>query len=66
MEKIAYTVIPDTSDSAYWEPKIVQNSLRSTTFVPRDKELHQRLRVQAWALIQASLTKKHRKVVTRH
>ncbi|MBC3787801.1 hypothetical protein [Spirosoma utsteinense] len=61
MNQLPYTAIPDTSDSNYWELKIVQNNVRSTTFIPRDKELHQRLRVQAWALIQASLTKKNRK-----
>lgn len=61
MNELPYTTIPDTSDSNYWESKSIKNNLRSTTFVPRDKELHQRLRVKAWVLIQASLSKRNRK-----
>ncbi len=56
-----YLTIPDTSDSRYWALKVVPNALRSTTFVPRDKALHQKLKVAAWATIQASLSKNRRK-----
>ncbi len=60
MSEPTYTEIPDTSDTNYWT--VTQNEqTRSTTFVPKDKELHQRLKKKAWALIQASLTKKNRK-----
>ncbi|GAB3946688.1 hypothetical protein GCM10028805_17610 [Spirosoma harenae] len=62
MSQPQYTSIPDTSDTNYWEVKPKAGNVRSTTFVPRDKELHQRLRVQAWAVIQATLSKKNRKV----
>lgn len=61
MSQLSYTSIPDTSDNDYWESKAVKDNVRSTTFVPRNKELHQRLRVKAWAIIQASLAKKNRK-----
>jgi hypothetical protein len=61
MSQPTYTSIPDTSDTNYWEPKSEPGDVRSTTFVPRDKELHQQLRVKAWALIQASLRKSNRK-----
>ena len=53
-----YTSIPDTSDTRYWVHKFID---RGTTFVPRDKALHQKLRIEAWSVIQASLTKKNRK-----
>ncbi|GAB4017051.1 hypothetical protein [Spirosoma koreense] len=57
MNPSVYTEIPDTSDSSYW--LAIHNSLnRSTTFVPRDKELHQGLKAKAWALKQATLSKK--------
>ncbi|RYC71789.1 MULTISPECIES: hypothetical protein [Spirosoma] len=59
--QLPYTSIPDTSDTIYWEPKSLKNNLRSTTFVPRDRELHQQLRVKAWAVIQASLSKRNKK-----
>lgn len=62
MSQDTYTSIPDTSDNAYWATKSEPGNVRSTTFVPRDKELHQRLKVKAWALIQASLRKSNRKV----
>ncbi|MBD2702625.1 hypothetical protein IC229_18405 [Spirosoma sp. BT702] len=58
MNEPTYTAIPDTSDSNYWE---FCSSDRSTTFVPKDKELHQELKRKAWALIQASQNKKNRK-----
>ncbi|GAB3547154.1 hypothetical protein [Spirosoma fluminis] len=56
-----YTSIPDTSDFLYWEVKPTADSLRSTTFIPRDKALHQQLKLAAWAIIQASLPRKRRK-----
>ena len=62
MSQDTYTSIPDTSDNIYWESKSVTNNVRSTTFVPRDKELHHRLKVKAWAVIQASLSKRNKKV----
>ncbi|MBD2755157.1 hypothetical protein [Spirosoma validum] len=62
MSQPIYTAIPDTSDNNYWTIKSVAGSVRSTTFVPKDKELHQQLRVKAWAVIQASLRKSNRKV----
>ncbi|MDB5239687.1 MAG: hypothetical protein JWP57_312 [Spirosoma sp.] len=55
-----YIGIPDTSDNKYWELKITNNGDRSTTFVPRDKELHQELKVKAWKLIQSKQTRKPR------
>lgn len=58
MDEPTYTEIPDTSDSNYWESKTGD---RSVTFVPKDKELHLRLKRKAWTLIQASLTKRNRK-----
>lgn len=55
MSKLLYTVIPDTSDATYWEMK-PQNTLeRSSTFVPRNKELHQQLKQKAWHDIQARI-----------
>ncbi|GAB4039537.1 hypothetical protein [Spirosoma jeollabukense] len=61
MSELTYTEIPDTSDSAYWESNSKTDNVRSTTFVPRDKELHLKLKKKAWAVIQASLTKRNRK-----
>ncbi|GAB3758939.1 hypothetical protein [Spirosoma pomorum] len=61
MSKPVYTRIPDTSDSIYWKVKLVPDSLRSITFVPRDKALHQQLKKAAWANIQAALPKKRKK-----
>ncbi|GAB2579486.1 hypothetical protein [Spirosoma areae] len=61
MIQLTYTSIPDTSDTNYWQLKLMTGNVRSTTFVPRDKELHQQLRVKAWAVIQASLRKSNRK-----
>jgi hypothetical protein len=58
MSQSVYTEIPDTSDSAYWEIKTQDNQLRSTTFVPRDKELHQKLKKKAWAEIQSRTRKR--------
>ena len=60
MSELTHTEIPDTSDSTYW--LVTQNEHnRSTTFVPKDKELHLKLKRKAWAIIQASLTKRNRK-----
>lgn len=61
MSQPVYTTIPDTSDLAYWELKTQNTQERSTTFVPRDKELHQQLKVKAWAAIQASLGRSRRR-----
>ncbi|MBD2701718.1 hypothetical protein IC229_13795 [Spirosoma sp. BT702] len=58
MSELTYTSIPDTSDNNYWESRTTD---RSTTFIPKDKELHQELKRKAWAVIQASLTKRNRK-----
>lgn len=44
-----YSEIPDTSDLTYWAIKAQDGQLRSVTFVPRDKELHQELKRKAWA-----------------
>jgi hypothetical protein len=55
-----YTEIPDTSDSNYWELKVKNNGDRSTTFIPRDKELHHTLKVKAWKVIQSGQTKRTR------
>ena len=52
-----YTAIPDTSDLNYWEVKTTQDTHHSQTFVPRDKELHHRLKVQQRAEIDARLAK---------
>ena len=60
MSEPTYTEIPDTSDSTYWLVTQHEQS-RSATFVPKDKELHQQLKKKAWAIIQASLTKRNRK-----
>ncbi|WP_248479936.1 hypothetical protein [Spirosoma liriopis] len=62
MSQPTYTAIPDTSDNNYWAIKCEPGDVRSTTFVPRDKELHQQLKSKAWAVIQASLRKNNRKV----
>lgn len=61
MSQPLYTEIPDTSDLNYWEIKIHDNQLRSTTFVPRDKELHQQLKKKAWATIQASQSRSRKR-----
>jgi hypothetical protein len=62
MSQPNYTAIPDTSDNTYWAIKSEPGNVRSTTFVPRDKELHKQLKIKAWASIQASLKKSNRKV----
>ena len=61
MTQADYTEIPDTSDSTYWEAQIRDNQIRSTTFVPRDKELHLQLKKKAWTTIQASLGRNRRR-----
>ncbi|MBC3787502.1 hypothetical protein [Spirosoma utsteinense] len=53
-----YLEIPDTSDSNYWALKITHNGDRSTTFVPKDKELHHELKVRAWKIIQSKQTRR--------
>jgi hypothetical protein len=55
-----YTEIPDTSDNEYWQIKPNDGQIRSTTFIPRDKELHQQLKVLAWAIIQAAQPRRKR------
>ena len=60
MTQPAYTDIPDTSDSAYWIISY-NGQARSTTFVPRDKELHQQLKAKAWKEIQAKNSYKDRR-----
>ena len=55
-----YTEIPDTSDSDYWQIKVTEGQLRSQTFVPRDKELHHRLKTKAWADIHAAQPRRRR------
>ena len=61
MTQPPYTAIPDTSDLAYWMTSYNAEN-RSSTFVPRDKELHKQLKQQAWKEIQAkSLYKDRRK-----
>ncbi|GAB3511072.1 hypothetical protein GCM10027341_50160 [Spirosoma knui] len=60
MNPPVYSEIPETSDSGYW--LAVENALnRSTTFLPRDRALHQSLKAKAWAIKQASLSKKAKK-----
>lgn len=61
MHQSFYRIIPNTSDALYWTIRRVPNALRSTTFVPRDKALHPRLKLVAWVIIQASLPRKRRK-----
>ncbi|WP_162387733.1 hypothetical protein [Spirosoma endbachense] len=60
MSQPVYTSIPDTSDANYWEIKSHSEKHQSSTFVPRDKELHQQLKAKAWVEIQASLDRKRR------
>jgi hypothetical protein len=55
-----YSEIPDTSDSHYWMLKITNNGDRSTTFVPRNRELHQELKIKAWKVIQSKQNKRAR------
>jgi hypothetical protein len=62
MNQDTYTAIPDTSDTNYWELKAASGQDRSQTFVPRDKELHQKLKTQAWKAIQTSLSHRNRKI----
>ncbi|AUD07003.1 hypothetical protein [Spirosoma pollinicola] len=51
--KPTYTEIPPTSDLDYWQLKSNKDKLR--TYVPKDKELHLKLKREAWAKIQARL-----------
>ena len=60
MTQPTYTDIPDTSDSAYWMTS-PNGQDRSTTFVPRDKELHKQLKAKAWKEIQAKNSYKDRR-----
>jgi hypothetical protein len=53
----AYTTIPDTSDLNYWEVKTTDDMHRIRTFVPKDKELHHRLKLEQRAEIDARLAK---------
>jgi hypothetical protein len=52
-----YTAIPDTSDLNYWEVKTTDDTHRIRTFVPKDKELHHRLKLEQRAEIDARLAK---------
>ena len=63
MTQPTYTAIPDTSDSAYWITSY-NGQTRSSTFVPRDKELHKQLKQQAWKEIQAKNSYKDRRKKT--
>ena len=60
MAQDQYTLIPDTSDANYWEIKTRNTLERSSTFVPRDKNLHQQLKQKAWKEIQAKHSYKDR------
>jgi hypothetical protein len=55
-----YTAIPPTSDLNYWLFKPGQRGGRTTIFVPRDPDLHRRLKAAAWEVIQANLPYKLR------
>ncbi|MVM28409.1 hypothetical protein GO755_00080 [Spirosoma sp. HMF4905] len=51
-----YAQIPSTSDLNYWEVKRrTGNYSKSITYVPKDMELHRRLKTEAWEKIQAKL-----------
>lgn len=52
-----YTAIPDTSDLNYWEVKLTNGPNHTNTFVPKDKELHHRLKVEQRAEIDARLAR---------
>jgi len=60
MSQPTYTSSPDTSDTNYWEIKSQNTLERSSTFVPKDKELHHELKTKAWKEIQAGQTRKRR------
>ncbi|RZM24886.1 MAG: hypothetical protein EOO88_21300 [Pedobacter sp.] len=57
MNQSVYTAIPDTSDLNYWEVKITNEGNQTRTFVPKDKELHHRLKVEQRAEIDARLAR---------
>jgi hypothetical protein len=60
MSQPVYTTIPDTSDLNYWEVKLTSGENRTKTFVPKDKELHHRLKVEQRTEIDARLAKNKR------
>ncbi|GAB3719660.1 hypothetical protein GCM10027592_63250 [Spirosoma flavus] len=53
MSTLQYTSIPDTSDRNYWQAKGFDTKTKTSTFVPRDKELHRSLLEKEWKHIQA-------------
>ncbi|SFF35293.1 hypothetical protein SAMN05216167_15215 [Spirosoma endophyticum] len=59
MNQQQYTAIPDTSDNQYWI-RTLNSQDRSTTFVPRDKELHRLLKQNAKKLSQPASSYKKR------
>jgi len=52
-----YTAIPDTSDLNYWEVNVTNEADQTRTFVPKDKELHHRLKVEQRKEIDARLAR---------
>lgn len=57
MSQPVYTTIPDTSDLNYWEVKVTKGANQTRTFVPKDKDLHHRLKVELRTEIDARLAK---------
>lgn len=57
MSQPVYTTIPDTSDLNYWEVKVTKGDNQTRTFVPKDKELHHRLKVEQRTEIDARLAR---------
>jgi hypothetical protein len=57
MSQPLYTTIPDTSDLNYWEIKVTNGPNQTRTFVPKDKALHHRLKVEQRVEIDARLAK---------
>jgi hypothetical protein len=57
MSQPVYTAIPDTTDLNYWEVKVMDGASQTRTFVPKDKELHHRLKVEQRAEIDARLAR---------
>lgn len=58
MSQPIYTVIPDTTDRAYWQMKTDDANHSLQGFVPIYPELHRQLKAQAWKAIQLKLAKK--------
>lgn len=57
MSQPVYTAIPDTSDLNYWEVKGTNETNQTKTFIPKDKELHHRLKVEQRTEIDARLAR---------